>query len=176
VDFVYGDYPPTFAKNILTEIRQQEFHPKVIYNSAMYDATAISVIGDKTLAEGVLAAPGLGLFLGEDDAPGVELMNEWVKKTVPGAVVDIYTTFGWASAQLFVEALKAAGKDVTQEKLLAALKNIHQFDTQGLTPVADVGTNSPPHCFAVWQIKDGKYVRLHPAKGFDCSGTYHLEK
>jgi branched-chain amino acid transport system substrate-binding protein len=174
VDFVFADLPPQNAKVLLTEINQAGFHPKLIENDALYGADSLQQLGDPKLAEGVIGTPGFALFLGKSDAPGVQLMQEWVKK-VPGATSpDLYTLYGWTSAKLFVDALKAAGKNPTQQSFLTALKGIHQFDTGGALPVVDAGAQKPTSCWLQWVIKNGQFVQAHPASGFDCSGTYLL--
>jgi branched-chain amino acid transport system substrate-binding protein len=171
VDFVAADLPPSDAKILLTEMKQANYHPKLITDAALYGADSLSQLGDANLANGVVGAVGFGLFLGQNQAPGITLFNKWVKQANAGSA-DLYTMYGWTSAELFVDALKAAGKNPTQQSLLTALKGIHKFDTGGLLPVMDVGTQTPNHCWTTFQVENGAFQALYPKNGFDCSGTY----
>jgi ABC-type branched-subunit amino acid transport system substrate-binding protein len=174
VDYIYADMPPTTMKVLLTEIRQADFHPKLISDSALYGADSLQQLGDPHLADGVIGTPGFGLFLSANSAPGIALMNEWVKK-VPGATSpDLYTVYGWASAKLFVDGLKAAGSKLSQQSFLAGVKGIHEFDTGGLLPTVDAGARKPSPCWVQYVVKNGTFEQVHPASGFDCSGTYLL--
>jgi hypothetical protein len=46
----------------------------------------------------------------------------------------------YVSAQLLVEGLKRAGRDLSREKLIAALEGLYEYDT-GLTPPLTYGPN-----------------------------------
>jgi hypothetical protein len=153
-------------------MKQANFHPKVISDAALYGADSLSQLGDPQLADGVLGPVGFGLFLGQQSSPGITLLNKWVKQTPGAGPPDLYTLYGWTSAELFADALKAAGQNPTQQDVLTALKGMHQFDSGGLLPVADVGNQTPGHCWDVFQVENGAFTALHPANGFDCSGTY----
>jgi ABC-type branched-subunit amino acid transport system substrate-binding protein len=172
VDFVVADLPASDAKILLTEIKQANFHPKLISDVALYGADSLQQLGNPQMANGVVGPVSFGLFLGQNTGPGISLMNKWVKK-VPGAgSADLYTVYGWSSAELFADALKAAGQNPTQQSLLSAVKGIHHFDTGGLLPIADVGTQTPPHCWTIFQVQNGAFAALHPSNAFDCSGSY----
>jgi ABC-type branched-subunit amino acid transport system substrate-binding protein len=172
VDYVVADLPPSDAKILLTEIQQANYHPKLIQDAALYGGDSLQQLGNPQLANGVVGPVGFGLFLGQNTGPGITLMNKWVKQ-VPGAgAADLYTVYGWSSAEMFADALKAAGQNPTQQTFVTALKGIHHFDTGGLLPVSDVGNQTPAHCWTIFQVKSGAFAALHPPNGFDCSGTY----
>jgi ABC-type branched-subunit amino acid transport system substrate-binding protein len=46
----------------------------------------------------------------------------------------------YSAAKILIEGLKRAGKDVSREKLIAALESLNRFET-GLTPVITYGLN-----------------------------------
>ena len=69
-----------------------------------------------------------------DDSPGVKLMSEYADKYGHAAMKDdINYVAGWVTGQLVTEAVKAAGPDVTREKLVALLSKGFSIDTQGLS-------------------------------------------
>jgi len=172
VDYVEADLPPSDAKILLTEIKQANFHPKLISDAALYGADSLKQLGDPTLANGVVGPVGFGLFLSKNPAPGVALMNKWIAQVPNAGSADLYSVYGWASAELFADALKAAGTNPTQQSVLTALKGIHSFDSGGVLPTANVGSQVPGHCWVIFEAKNGGFVTMHPSTGFDCAGTY----
>ncbi|MBA3303250.1 MAG: ABC transporter substrate-binding protein, partial [Acidimicrobiia bacterium] len=94
-------------------------------------------------------------------------------KEVPGAQPDIFGIYSWSAGLLFVEALEAAGENFTRETVLEELRNIHEWDGNGLHAPADPGAGQPPSCFLYVTVKDGKFVREHPDEGFDCDSELY---
>ena len=79
---------------------------------------------------------------------------------------------------LFEQAAKAAaqknGNDgLTRANILAELKNIHDFDADGMVGTTDIGNKVPTSCFMIEQYKSGKFVRTYPTKQgtFDCKAS-----
>ena len=70
---------------------------------------------------------------------------------------------------MFVQALKAAGAKATRGGLLAQLKQIHQFDSNGMLAPADPAGKGPPTCYVIVDVKGGKFVRKTPDKGYRCN-------
>jgi hypothetical protein len=66
-----------------------------------------------------------------------------------------------------------AGSQVTQSSVLTGLKTITNFDDNGLIAPSDPGQKIGSHCTLIAQVVNGQWTRIHPASGFDCSGTYH---
>ncbi len=93
-----------------------------------------------------------------------------MQKAHPGWKPDLYTLYGWASAQLFVQALRAAGPDPTRGKVLAALHHITSFDASGLLAPADPAHKVSPSCYIMVRIVDQKYERVAdpPGGGYRC--------
>lgn len=62
---------------------------------------------------------------------------------------------------------------VTRTAILAGLNNTHSFDAGGFIPPVDIGARKGSVCFAMVQVKDGKFIRVNPSEPgkFDCSGT-----
>ncbi len=71
---------------------------------------------------------------GTDSSPGVKQMSEHADKYSHSAMKDdINYVSGWVTGQLVTEAVKAAGPDVTREKLVALLNKGFSIDTKGLS-------------------------------------------
>jgi hypothetical protein len=91
----------------------------------------------------------------------------------PGWVPDTYTVFAWASGRLLFQAMQKAGATAKRADVVAALKSIGQFDSNGLLAPANPGAKQPPTCGIVTQVKGGKYVRVD-SPAFRCNdGGYH---
>lgn len=155
---------------------QQNFHPEITaLGASAYDPSLVPLAGASALEGDYLFLP-TAMYLGEDRSwnPEVDLFLTWLAKSHPGANADLFTVYGWASARLFVEALKAAGPKVTRAGLLAALKNIHSFDANTLYPPDDPAGRIPPSCYIIAQIHAGKFARVadDPPHGYRCDGGY----
>ena len=156
-------------------MQQQNFKPKVFATGGIgYDANLFTLAGDSV--EGMYNDQQQALYLGEDSGtnPEVKLFQEWLQRTSPGAKADVFTAFGWASGRLLAEGLQKAGPKVTRASMIAALKGVTKFSANGLTAEASPGTKTPPKCWVMIRVQNGKYVRELPKNGgFDCTGEYY---
>ena len=87
-----------------------------------------------------------------------------------------FASWGFTSGLLFQQAADAVVKSkgangLTRANLLAELKNIHDFNGQGMVATTDIGNKVPSDCFMLDQFKSGKFVRIYPTKKgtFDCN-------
>jgi branched-chain amino acid transport system substrate-binding protein len=84
----------------------------------------------------------------------------------------VYT--GYLTADLLIDGLKAAGKDLTRDGYITATKGLNTWDAAGMAcqpvDVSAQGFGQPPQTACSWyvQIKDGKFVpypNSKPIKG-----------
>jgi ABC-type branched-subunit amino acid transport system substrate-binding protein len=151
----------------------EQFHPDVFFNSgSAYDGSFVKKAG--AAASDIVVDLHEALYLGQDSGtvPAVQLFDHWINVAHPGYTPDIYSVFGWASAALFVQALRSAGSDPTRASVLAALGSIDNFSAEGLIAPDDPATKSPPNCFLIARVVNGQWQRESPASGFTCSGAY----
>ncbi|HUJ66514.1 MAG TPA: hypothetical protein VLX59_13300, partial [Acidimicrobiales bacterium] len=120
-------------------------------------------------------------FAGEDAqaVPEVALLDKWAKQTDPSYTADSGDlVWGWSSAMLFVQALKAAGANPTRASLATELQKITSFGANGLLPPSNIATNQASGCWLLAQMTNGKYERAQPtpATGFICqpAGLYQV--
>jgi hypothetical protein len=112
------------------------------------------------------------LYLGTDGhLPAVKLFTKWMREADSDANFELQSLFGWASAQLFVEALRNAGSPPTRAGLEAALDKITSFNASGLLTASDPAHNVPGTCVILGQVQNGQIVRVPPTPktGFFCS-------
>jgi ABC-type branched-subunit amino acid transport system substrate-binding protein len=164
-----------FVQNAAT----QNWHPGLIFSGGpVYAKQFISHAGGPAVADGIQIGQAQALYLGEDakSVSAVQQFNTWVKKVNSSWVPDLYTLFGWASAELFVQALKAAGPNPTRGAVMAQLKKITSFGANGLLATSDPAAKKPSACYLMAVIKNGHYVREQPTgSGFACNTTYYTQ-
>jgi len=151
----------------------QNWHPGLIFSTGpVYADQFISHAGGPAVTNGIQIGQVYALYLGEDAkrVPAVKQFDTWVKKVNSSWAPDLYTLFGWLSAQLFVQALKAAGPHPTRGAVIGQLKKITSFDGNGLMATSDPPAKTLSPCFLMAGIKNGTFVRELPkGSGFDCN-------
>jgi hypothetical protein len=104
--------------------------------------------------------------------PEVQLFDTWMSKTHPGTPPDIFSVYGWTSARLFTQALQAAGLNPTRDSVIAALRNVHSFNSNGLIATGDPANKVSPTCWVLIKVNNNQYQRLQPPSppsGFTCN-------
>ncbi|TMK85014.1 MAG: hypothetical protein E6G57_14280 [Actinobacteria bacterium] len=152
-------------------MKQQNFSvPFANWGANAYDPAFVT--SDAAPAtNGSILDQQLAMYQGEDNLPEIQLFNKWLKQV--GGKPDIFAAFGWESARLFVQALTAAGSKPTRAGVLAQLKQIDNFDGNGMLAPAGPASKRPPTCFIVINVQNGKFVRADPPSGFICNqGDY----
>ncbi|GAC1331311.1 MAG: hypothetical protein NVSMB17_09320 [Candidatus Dormibacteria bacterium] len=122
-------------------------------------------------ADQINNANSLVPFISPYDNPNNPTVADYlatVNKYYPGKqykALDIYTQHSWTAAQIFVEAVKRAGKDLNRQSLVDALNSIKDFDTGWSKPISYApGNHDPNHCFR-WM--------KHDNSTYDQGGTWH---
>ena len=89
------------------------------------------------------------LYLGEDASalPAVGTFLHWVNVASPGSKPDLFTMYGWVSAQLFAQGLKKAGSDPSRGSLLQALSKITSFNGDNLIATTDPAAKTDGNCY-----------------------------
>jgi ABC-type branched-subunit amino acid transport system substrate-binding protein len=156
-------------------MKQQNFTvPFANWGANAYDPAFVT--SDAAAATtGSILDQQLAMYQGEDSTnPEVQLFNKWLKQV--GGKPDIFAAFGWESARLFVQALTAnpaVAAKPTRAGVMAQLKQIDNFDGNGMLAPAGPASKRPPSCFIVINVQNGKFVRADPPSGFICNqGDY----
>ncbi len=169
----------TIAK-VLNTAKQQGWSPQVIAvgaGDAAYDPSFLKEAG--VAAENMYADQAHAAFFNPEDAaiPGVRLYQEWMAKTGSSKKTDLYSAWGWGSALLAVQGLKAAGPNLTRKSWLAAMKNIHRFDADGMFALTNPAAKKPATCYIVLKVINGTWKRQDtPATSFRCDAGYYFHK
>lgn len=156
-----------------SEAAEQGFKPAVWACAVCYAGSYISESGGASAVQNQYAFITFADFLGEPSNPEVTLYLNWLHRAFPSFTPDEFSAESWANAALFVNALKQAGPDLTQQKVLAALSATDVFNDNGMVTSADIGKKSPSNCYNILQVQNGNWVKVDdPATGFRCDGTY----
>ncbi len=172
--------PQNYASAMLKDLQQQNFHPQVILGSANYSNDLVSAAGGPQAVDGALFDQNTSLFLGQDAAqiPAVGLFNKWIQKASPGFKTDLFSLYGWLSAELFSQALKNAGSNPSRGSLLQALSKITSFSGNNIIAPNNPAAKTVGNCYLLGQVANGQYQRISdPAvdsstNGYRCDYKY----
>ena len=120
------------------------------------------------------------LYLGEDEAaiPAVGTFLHWVNVASPGFAPDLFTLYGWNSAQLFVQALKGAGSDPSRGSILAQLGKITSYNGGNIVTTSNPVARTTSNCYLIGQVVNGQWQRLDDppvnssTNGYRCDYQY----
>ncbi|WP_406410437.1 ABC transporter substrate-binding protein [Streptomyces sp. NBC_01614] len=109
-----------------------------------------------------------------DKYPGLQKFVNAMKKYQPKTPINSFSQNAWISGLMFGQAVQKVVADkgangLTRANLLRALRGIHDFTADGTTGAVDIGNHQPNPCFMVMQVRSGKFVRVYPDKGLNCS-------
>jgi ABC-type branched-subunit amino acid transport system substrate-binding protein len=115
--------------------------------------------------------------------PGLKLYLTEMNKYEPNYVYDELAIQGWESASLFVQGVKMAGNNLTQQAVIDADNSLTSFTANGLTAPTDwkyaghTG-HKPPYCGAIIKVSGDKYVpALNQGKNvFNCFESINPNK
>jgi ABC-type branched-subunit amino acid transport system substrate-binding protein len=176
--------PENYAAAVIQALNQQDFHPVLVLGGSTYSEKLVPASGGPAAIDGAFMEQNAALYLGEDSPgiPAVSTFLHWVQQASPGFHADLYTLYGWLSAQLFAQALKNAGRDPTRGSELEALRHITSFSGGYLVGPANPAGKVPTNCYIIVTIKDGKYQRLDdppvngPTHGYRCDQPFFYAK
>lgn len=158
-----------YISTIAQEMKQENLNAVLLTGVAAYEANFDpGPAGNGTIMNTVTA-----LYRGEDAKviPAVGLFDKWSEKVDPQTQLDLYTLYGWISAQLFVQALRGAGANPTRASLVKQLNKITSFNASGLIAPQDPAQKIPGQCWLAAKYENGKWHRIapDPKSGFVCN-------
>jgi ABC-type branched-subunit amino acid transport system substrate-binding protein len=134
-----------------------------IYVNDVASASSIMMLMPQSTAEGAIS-----ILWGKDPAtpkfkrdPGVALAAKIIKRYVPGAnPSDGFLVAGMAEAYSFVDALKAAGKNLTRKGLMNAVTHMNEASNPFLVPGVTVRT-TPTSRFPISAVQLQRWHSRH---------------
>ncbi len=124
---------------------------------------------------------GYALYLGQDakTVPAVGLFDKWMKKVDSKPNFEIESVYGWASAEMFAQALKDAGNPPTRSGLVQALNKVTFFDAGGLVPPERPRPGHPVGLLPAWpRCRTARSSAWRPRRttGFYCGANSFLKE
>jgi branched-chain amino acid transport system substrate-binding protein len=173
--------PQNYAGAVLKALNQQNFHPVVVLGASTYSEALVGSSGGAANIDGSYLEQNAALYLGEDASslPAVSTFLAWIQKAQPGFQADLYSFYGWINAELFVQALKAAGPDPSRGSVLQALRNITSYSAGNLVATSNPAHKTPSNCYIIGHIVSGQIQRLDdppingPTHGYRCDQPYY---
>lgn len=173
--------PENYAAAVVKALNQQGFHPVLVLGGSTYSEALVPDSGGASAINGSFLAQNTALYLGEDSSaiPATSTFTTWVQKVSPGFKPDLYTLFGWLSAQLFAQALKAAGTNPSRGSELQQLRKITSFSGGNLVGTANPAKKVPTNCYIIAKIVKGKFQRVDdptvngPSHGYRCDKPFY---
>ncbi len=149
-------------------MKQQGYVPKIrSWDSVAYDG---GYLNEADVVEGSQVFINTAMIEEAGQNPEMRLYTEWLQRASPGAVPDYFGIHTWSAFRLFQKLASEIGPDLTRAKLLAALKATKEWGANGMHAPHHTGAKTPSTCNVTLEAKAGKFQRLAPASGFDCSG------
>jgi branched-chain amino acid transport system substrate-binding protein len=151
---------PAQISTMAQEMKQQGLNAPLVVGAGTYS----SAFDPGSAGNGTLLYTVTSLYMGEDAkvVPAVGTFDKWVKKADPNPTLDLFTLDGWINAQLFVQALKAAGANPTRASLVAQLNKINSFNASGIISSQNPAQKIPGQCWIAAKYTNGKWLRIKP--------------
>ena len=112
-------------------------------------------------AEGIVSLT-TGKMISETDDPGVQRHIELMEQFAPGVKPVSMTQYGMTVAELFVQALKNAGPDLTRESIVEGAENIRDFCCLACLAPANLSPTDHRVSEGMWfeRVENGQWVRF----------------
>ena len=143
-------------------MQQQGYKPDVFLQDAtIYDENYVEQAG--SLGNGTYVYSSTALF---DDFKNKEvaLYRSWLDQVSPGAVPNYYGLYAWSAARLFVQQAVALGGKLDRASLIASLKGVKNWTSNGLHVPQQVGAKTTYNCASIIQLNSGKWSTVSGAK------------
>ena len=138
----------------------------VLTDATSYDAAILKDQASAQALEGVIAAPMFEPF--ESTAPEIARFKQDVEKVAPGAVPTQHMAIGYWAADIFLDMLGKAGKDLTRERFLAVGNGDYLYENAGFGRIQYPKDHSEPNgCGALVRLEGGAFQVAKSMKCFD---------
>ena len=157
---------------IARNMRQQNWEPPLKVSQIGSNSRLTELLGDA--ANGWTNHLAYLPVINEDEpakSPAVADFVKWNRQLFPNGQIDLFPVNGWTAADLFAVALRQMGPEVTRAKIIDVIgTKIKDHDgANGISAPAFPSQGIATTCFVVVRVQGGKWVREHPATGYDCT-------
>ncbi|MDQ2650827.1 MAG: ABC transporter substrate-binding protein, partial [Actinomycetota bacterium] len=93
---------------------------------------------------------------------------EWMERIAPQSVIDPFAALGWAGAKAMFDTLEELPGPIDRAAYLTQLAAVGTYDAGGLLGPVEFGAQQGRGCVIGMVVRDGKWQRLTPERGFLC--------
>ena len=149
-------------KSFLVAAKSIRWNPYLLLPGSMIEGDIL--VAHEDLADRIfLALPTLPSDRSREGVAGFETLREKYGFSTRHLATEVSA---YCAAQVLVEGLKLAGRDVSRKKLLTALEGLYDYDT-GLTPKLRYGPNRRIGALGAYMVTlDKKTRQLKPVSGW----------
>lgn len=156
---------------MMKALRDQNWRGPVFAESNQYDELLLATVGPEAV-EGALVRVGYHPFEEKDRWPATKQYLDIMGKYGPAdAKVALLGAQSFSSWLLFATAVndcvKSGGGEISRDCVMAAGKQINEWDGGGLHVKGDPGAGDPSPCAMIMIVKDGRFERRYPPLGGD---------
>lgn len=149
-----------YTPNLLAAMQQANYHPVVMTDGSLY-GTQFNSGQNASIMNGTYTFIQSAPLEWANRIPEVALMNAWLGRT-GGAAGNFTAEEAWASGRLFTQVATQLGGKLTRASMLTALRNVHNFTSNGLTSPSDPGAGTTARCGTVLQFQNGRFGLMTP--------------
>jgi ABC-type branched-subunit amino acid transport system substrate-binding protein len=147
-----------YAQRLKEAMYQQGYNPIFVMDPTAYDA---NYVADGKAVNGTYVFIAGPLFEEANRTAQVATYINWLSRT-SGGVPTFFGTYAWTAAALFTQIAVQLGGKLSRSAVISALKQVHSYTNQNMTPPMDVGGKHTPKCLSVIQLQNGHWVRKTP--------------
>ncbi len=151
-----GPYQNTVK--IQQAMQQQNFEAMFMQDPTIYDQGYVDQAG--SLGDGSFVYATTELFTSNN--PEMKLYRAWLDQVSPGADPNFYGLYAWSAARLFVETAVKLGGDLTRASMVAELKKVKDWTSNGMHAPQQVGTKVTANCIKMIQLNGGSWKQVSP--------------
>jgi ABC-type branched-subunit amino acid transport system substrate-binding protein len=146
------------AAMIIKECEKLNWKPQYLVLSGAADEKLIELAG--SAAEGLLASTNVIMPTDKNNMVVIGA-SHIIQKYYPDQTINVPAIDGIAVAMITAEAIRRAGPNPTQEKVVSALENMKNFET-GILPPVTFGPEDRQGCDDVfmYQVQNGRFVPI----------------
>lgn len=149
-----GPYQNTVK--IQQAMQQQGFDAMFLQDSSIYDQGYVEQAG--SLGDGTFAHSTTELF--DANIPEMKLYRAWLEQVSPGATPNFFGLYAWSAARLFVQEAVELGGKLTRASLIASVKQVKHWTSNGIHAPQQVGSKIPANCVKIIQLNGGIWKKV----------------
>ena len=136
---------PKYTTLAIRKVYDIDWHPTRFLNSISTSVTTVMKPAGLEKADGVISAA----YLKDpsdpqwQDTPEYKAWLDWMKKYNPsGNLADVFTVYGYSTAQTLVAVLEASGDNLTRDNVMKNAASLHELKLPMLLPGITISTGS----------------------------------